>query len=78
MKLWRSSKSSANYPIIQKLQFGNHFFQFKPLIDDQEIDARLSTGGFYWEGAIELYSEKNIIGRGFLELTGYSSPLRLQ
>ncbi len=78
VKLWESPRSFAKYPLIQKLHFGENIFEFMPLIDDQEVDARLSTGGFYWEGAVELIHKKNIIGRGFLELTGYSSPLRLQ
>jgi predicted secreted hydrolase len=60
------------------LFYRGHIFKILPLIEDQEIDARLSTGSFYWEGAVELSNKKNIIGRGFLELTGYSSPLRLQ
>ncbi len=78
VKIWESPKSFAKYPVTQELYFGDNFFKFVPLIDNQEIDARLSTGGFYWEGAIDLIYKKNIIGKGFLELTGYSSPLRLQ
>ncbi len=78
VKIWNSPKSLAKYPVIQELHFGDNFFKFIPLIDNQEIDARFSTGGFYWEGAIELIYKKNLIGKGFLELTGYSSPLRLQ
>ena len=39
--------------------------------------ARASTGGFYWEGAVRVSEQGRTIGRGYLELTGYASPLRL-
>jgi predicted secreted hydrolase len=52
-----------------------------PLLDDQEVDARASTGGYYWEGAVRLvdgdHSEAPEIGRGYLELTGYAGPVSL-
>jgi predicted secreted hydrolase len=43
----------------------------------QEVDARASTGGFYWEGAVELRERGQLLGRGYLELTGYGGSLRL-
>jgi predicted secreted hydrolase len=52
-----------------------------PLLDDQEVDARASTGGYYWEGAVRLvdgdHAEAPEIGRGYLELTGYAGPVAL-
>ena len=77
-RFWKSSKSRAEYPIEQNIIMGEHMFMVRPIMDNQEIDARLSTGTFYYEGAVKLYYGKRLIGRGFLELTGYSSPLRLQ
>jgi hypothetical protein len=56
-------------------------FRLIPLLDDQEVDARASTGGYYWEGAVRLvdgdYAEAPEIGRGYLELTGYARPVAL-
>jgi predicted secreted hydrolase len=43
----------------------------------QEVDARTSTGGYYWEGAVSLMQGERLLGRGYLELTGYGEPLRL-
>ena len=50
----------------------------EPLLDDQESDARLSTGAIYWEGAVRALEGGRPVGRGYLELTGYGEPLRLR
>jgi predicted secreted hydrolase len=47
-------------------------------MEDQENDTRLSTGAIYWEGAIRANESRRLIGRGYLELTGYGEPLRLR
>ena len=57
---------------------GNREFDFEPLLDDQENDTRLSTGAIYWEGAVRAYEQRRIVGRGYLELTGYGERLRLR
>jgi predicted secreted hydrolase len=44
---------------------------------DQELDSRASTGTIYWEGAVRAMQDGGEIGRGYLELTGYASPLQL-
>jgi predicted secreted hydrolase len=47
-------------------------------MDDQESDTSGSTGAVYWEGAVEAKTaDKGMIGRGYLELTGYGAPLEL-
>ena len=51
--------------------------QLEPLMDDQELDARASTGTIYWEGAVRAFREKEEVGRGYLELTGYWKPMKL-
>jgi predicted secreted hydrolase len=48
-----------------------------PLMDDQELDARASTGTIYWEGAVTAHRENMRVGRGYLELTGYWKPMKL-
>jgi len=48
-----------------------------PLMPDQELDSRASTGTIYWEGAVRALQDGVEVGRGYLELTGYGSPLRL-
>ena len=77
LRNWQSITSGARYPVKQKLQFDNQSFEIDPLFDEQEIDGRLSTGGFYWEGAVYLRDQnQQIIGRGYLEMTGYASPIK--
>jgi predicted secreted hydrolase len=46
-------------------------------MDDQELDSRLSTGTIYWEGAVRAFQGKDVVGRGYLELTGYWKPMKL-
>ena len=48
--------------------------QVTPLLENQELDTRLSTGIIYWEGAVEVkgsWQGKPLSGLGYLELTGY-------
>jgi len=52
-------------------------YALEPLMDDQELDARASTGTIYWEGAVRALSGGREVGRGYLELTGYGKPLTL-
>jgi predicted secreted hydrolase len=47
------------------------------LLDDQELDARGSTGTIYWEGAVRAMRGTTEVGRGYLELTGYGQRLKL-
>ena len=49
----------------------------EPMMDDQELDARGSTGTIYWEGAVRVKLDGALVGRGYLELTGYWRPMRL-
>ena len=73
---WRS-KSLIHYPIPMDLVVGGQRFRLVPLMLAQEVDARASTGGFYWEGAVSLMQEERLLGHGYLELTGYGAPLRM-
>ncbi len=87
---WRSTLSGASYPVQwfihvrmpgpdglsadtmwQKLQV-------RALLDNQELDSRNSTGAIYWEGLSDLLDDTGrTLGSGYLEMTGYASPLRL-
>jgi predicted secreted hydrolase len=73
-RLWKSPHTSASYPIAMELAVGPMKWTLEPLMDDQELDARSSTGTVYWEGAVRLDGAP--AGRGYLELTGYSGRLR--
>jgi len=72
---WVSPRSGITWPVAQRITLGNRRFDTVPLMDDQELDSRLSTGAIYWEGASRLRENGRLVGRGYLELTGYGAPL---
>ncbi len=81
---WRSAISQIEYPIAQRIILepdskSQRVLRIEPLFPAQEIDARLSTGGFYWEGASRLFDDEtgSLLGRGYLEMTGYGGAIRL-
>lgn len=77
VRLWRSPRTNAVYPVAIKIHAGSTLWELAPLQDDQELDARASTGAVYWEGAVGLTRDGRDAGRGYLELTGYLKPLKL-
>ncbi len=83
---WRSPRSGTVYPVAWSLHLagaGNapvRTFRIVPLMDDQELDSRASTGAIYWEGAVRLFddgTEPQEIGKGYLEMTGYADRLEM-
>jgi len=74
---WESPRTGIVYPIEWRVRAGAHDYELKPLIPDQENDTRLSTGAIYWEGAVSAYEGTHLAGHGYLELTGYGTPLAL-
>ncbi len=78
MRRWRSPRTGIEYPVEWRVRVGTRQFAVRPLFDDQESDSRRSTGTIYWEGAVELVDAAGAVaGRGYLELTGYGSRLRM-
>jgi predicted secreted hydrolase len=75
---WTSPRTRIAYPVQWHVRAGSQEFDLEPLMDDQENDTRLSTGAIYWEGAVRAYQEHRVVGRGYLELTGYGERLRLR
>lgn len=73
---WRSERTGATYPVAQvltvRLPEGERRLPLTPLFDDQELDGRAGGLPVYWEGAVRTEG-----GRGYLELTGYTTPLSL-
>ncbi len=77
LRWWQSARTSIRYPVEMALEFGDRRLILKPLFDDQELDSRQSTGAIYWEGAVSVFENGQVVGRGYLELTGYGERLRL-
>lgn len=94
LRHWRSPRTGIEYPVEWRLELADgRRFRIQPLMDDQELDSRASTGAIYWEGAVRLVEEGNAnggaageardgsaareLGRGYLEMTGYAERLRM-
>ena len=68
-RTWKSPRTGIVYPVAMDVRVGERTWRLEPLLDDQELDARTSTGTLYWEGAVRISGAS--AGRGYLELTGY-------
>jgi predicted secreted hydrolase len=78
LRTWRSPHTGVEYPVEWQLRVGDDTLVLRPLMDDQENDSRGSTGTIYYEGAVRAFdSTGHTIGRGYLELTGYGSRMKL-
>ena len=75
---WRSPRTGTDYPIGMEVRVPGVRLELRALIDDQELDARSSTGTLYWEGAVRALEAGREVGRGYLELTGYWRKLELK
>jgi predicted secreted hydrolase len=75
---WKSPVTKANYPIGWRVALPREQLEFRiePMLSDQEL---VFSPLIYWEGAFDLIGRragKPIRGRGYLELTGYATPLQ--
>jgi predicted secreted hydrolase len=77
LRTWKSPRTGTVYPVSVLVSSEKEKLRLEPLMDDQELDARASTGTIYWEGAVTAYRDKTAVGRGYLELTGYWRPMSL-
>ncbi len=83
---WISPASHATYPVVWAVdltrpntsgQPGTTRYIVQAMVDNQELDSSQSTGAFYWEGLSELLDDQgHLVGHGYLEMTGYVSPLK--
>jgi len=73
LRVWKSPRTGTEYPVSMQV----NDLRLEPLMDDQELDSRPSTGTIYWEGAVSAYKGADLVGRGYLELTGYWKPMKL-
>ena len=73
LRTWKSPRTGVEYPVSMQL----NDLRLEPLMDDQELDSRASTGTIYWEGAVRAFEGASEVGRGYLELTGYWKPMKL-
>ncbi len=72
---WTSPRTGTVYPVAMDVTIEGRTWRVDPLMDDQELDARASTGTLYWEGAVRVEGPSGERGLAYLELTGYASPV---
>ena len=77
-RFWTSATTKARYPVEWIVRTPADFYSVRAVIDNQELNSSVTTGVIYWEGLSDLFdSNKRLVGRGYLEMTGYAKPLRL-
>jgi predicted secreted hydrolase len=70
---WTSPATGGRWPVEWRLRSPAGEMRLAAAFDEQEIDARGSSGLVYWEGAARvLDSGGREAGWGYLELTGYA------
>jgi predicted secreted hydrolase len=77
---WKSPRSKGEYPSRWRIQIPSAKIDLtiSPLIADQELDTKGSTGVNYWEGAVSgrgVSAGRRISCEGYVELTGYAGTL---
>jgi predicted secreted hydrolase len=77
LRTWKSPRTGVEYPVAVAVKTNQDDLVLQPLMDDQELDARASTGTIYWEGAVTAFRDRRAAGKGYLELTGYWRPMKL-
>jgi predicted secreted hydrolase len=78
---WHSAKSGATYPMGWRIAIPSFHIDvtLQPLLHDQELLTRGSTGVTYWEGAVDVsgrFDAVNVGGEGYVEMTGYDRAFR--
>jgi predicted secreted hydrolase len=78
LRVWKSPLSRATYPVEWLVRTPADVYTVRAVLDNQELDSRASTGAIYWEGLCDVWdSNQKLVGRGYLEMTGYAMPIRL-
>jgi predicted secreted hydrolase len=74
---WTSPHTDAIYPSGWSIDLPANGMQLEltPVLRDQELDTRATTGQIYWEGEVAIHGEnlgRPVTGQGYVELTGYA------
>ena len=74
---WTSERTGATYPSGWRIRVPSAALDvvLEPVVLDQELDTRATTGVVYWEGAQTVegtHEGRPISGRAYVELTGYA------
>ncbi len=74
---WKSPRTGTTYPANWRLKVPRKQLDLRitPVLPDQELDTRRTTGVVYWEGAVRVTGTRAgnpVAGKGYVELTGYA------
>ncbi len=79
---WISPHNRTQYPAkwIVEIPSVPLAVTIMPVVPDQELRTEHSTRVTYWEGAVDVrghYRNAPVAGTGYVELTGYADPLKM-
>ncbi len=76
-RYWVSPKTKARYPVRWRISIPslNLSLACDAALDAQELVSADGAGPSYWEGAVRYTG--SAVGVGYLEMTGYDKPVRL-
>lgn len=84
---WASPATGTRYPVRWRVDTPAQSYVVRAQVAAQELDSRATTGAVYWEGLSDLLQlppgsdalddSLPLVGRGYLEMTGYASRLKM-
>ncbi len=77
VEFWQSPATHARYPVRWRITVPSLAITLEctAALKNQELVAQNDAGATYWEGAVSYRG--SISGVGYLEMTGYAQPMRL-
>jgi predicted secreted hydrolase len=74
---WTSPFTNTTYPAGWQIEVPGAAISLAvtPILEEQELDTRRTTGVIYWEGAVDVTGTQDntpVSGHGYVELTGYA------
>lgn len=74
---WTSPVTNTTYPSAWAIEVpaARLALSVTPILEEQELDTRRTTGVIYWEGAVDVSGTQDgagVTGHGYVELTGYA------
>ena len=75
---WKSARTGASYPVRWQIRVPSLGLSLDAAaaVDGQELAAGDQTGPAYWEGSVTYSGSAS--GAGYLEMTGYDKPVRIE
>lgn len=67
---WRSPSGSV-YPVAWEVRVLEQSYRLEARFDDQENRGIIVPDLNYWEGAVQVFGQGELVGHGFVEMTGY-------